>query len=287
MDTDDKEVVHLDDFDNPTNQPGGKAYQSYLDLVNAGRRTTGMTTVPNSKTIPGTTKTRFAVVQVLSTSAWITGAEATNLLKQFGYLTSTVALRPCLSRMSHKGYVEGRKRVGDRYGRREWKLTPVGLQLSINGTPPAKIKIPTGSKGSQGRQATMCIDPNKTSLNAAIESVVLGLMTDSKTFSAHDVTKELRERVSKGSVPLDLAETGTVHIHGVDVAKVEHDYVRDATHELFHQGKMTGYVRNHNGNYWTYAPAPAASPDPDPATPDPSPSTPPVASGSYDGSSTL
>jgi len=297
-----KQVVSLD-LDDPINTtPGGKTYQTYLDLVNAGRRTTNMTTVPNSKTIDQKTPTRMAVIQVLTTSAWITGAEAVKLLEPFGYRSETWRLRSSLSRMLRKGYVEGRKRVGDRYGRREWKLTPVGLQLSVNGTPPAKIKI-AGAGTCTGRMSSsapnmsnypktasggrMCIDPSKTTLNAAISSVVADLITTGKTFSAHDVTKELRERVAKASVPIDIAETGTVHIHGVDVAKVEHDYVRDAVHELFHQGLMQGYVRNHNGNYWTYAPAPAASPDPDPATSDPSPSTPPTSSSPYDGSSTL
>jgi hypothetical protein len=285
-----REVVSLNDIDNPTNRPGGEAYQSYLDLVNVGRKTKIMTTtVPNSKTIDQKTPTRMAVIQVLTTSAWITGSEAVKLLEKFGYKSSTSKLRGSLTRMFRKSYVEGQRRLGDKHGRREWKLTAVGLQLSVNGTPPAKIKIPTGSKGSQGKQATMCIDPSKTTLNAAIASVVSDLIITGKTFSAHEVTKDLRERVANGNIVIDTKETGVVHIQSGEVAKVEHDYIRDAVHELFHQGKMTGYVRNHNGNYWTYAPAPAASPDPDPtSTPsDPSTSTPPAASGSYDGSSTL
>ena len=98
-----------------------------------------MTTVPNSKTVDQKTPTRMAVIQVLTTSAWITGAEAVKLLEQFGYKSSTSKLRGSLSRMRRKGYVEGQKRLGDRYGRREWKLTVVGLNLCVNGTPPAKI----------------------------------------------------------------------------------------------------------------------------------------------------
>ena len=267
-------------------QPGGSAYQSYLALVNVGRRTTIMTTVPNSKTIDQKIPTRLAVVQVLTTASWVTGAEAVKLLEKLGYRSTTMKLRSSLMRLSRYFLVEGKKRGGDRYGRKEWKLTPDGATYALNPLTKTPKTSSTGSKRSQGKKTLMCIDPSKTSLNAAIESVVVGLVTSGETFSAHDVTKELRERVAKGSVSLDIAETGTIHIHGIDVAKVEHDYVRDATHELFHTGKMSSYVRNHNGNYWTYAPAPAAAPDPDPATPDPS-GTPPVASGSYDGTPTL
>jgi hypothetical protein len=268
-------------LDDPANTiPGGKAYQSYLDLVNVGRRTKAMTTTQNPKIIDQRTPTQLAVIQVLTTSAWITGAEAVKLLEKLGYHSSSSKLYRGLSRLFRKRCVEGQKRIGDRYGRREWKLTASGLQLSINGTTPAQTKIivPTGSKGSQGRKTTMCIDPNKTTLNTAIESVVGELVFGKKTFSAHDVTRVLRDRVSAGTITIDKAETDVVHIHGVEVAKVDHDYVRDAVHELFHQGKMTGYDRQHGGSYWSYAPAP------DPAS---APSTPPVASSDYDGSPTL
>ena len=136
----------------------------------------------------------------------------------------------------------------------------------------------------------MCIDPSKPTLNASIEVTVNKLIADKKTFSAHDVTKALREEVNAGlNATLDQGETGSVHVNGVDVPKISHDYVRDAVHELFHTGKMTGYDRNHSGSHWEYAPAVVAPPVPVLGTPvDPSTSTPPASSGgSYDGSPTL
>jgi len=239
----------------------------------------------NPKTIDQKTPTWGAVIQVLTTSAWVTGIEAVDLLKRFSYLSTTSKLYSGLSRMCHKGYVENQKRKGDGYGRKEWRLTAVGLQLSVNGTPPAKVKIVPTNLMIQGKKTPMCIDPSKITLNAAISSIVTEFITASKTFSAYDVTKELRDRVIKGSVDLDKTETSVITFYDTTIAKVDHDYVRDAVHELFHQSKMQGYDRSHNGSYWSYAPTPVVASDPDPTTPNPS-GTPP-ASSDYDGSPAL
>jgi len=98
----------------------------------------------------------------------------------------------------------------------------------------------------------MCIDLSKPTFNAAVETVVNDLLAAGQSFSAHDVTTEVRRRVLAGTLLIDLTENGDIFISGVLMPRIEHAYVREAVHELYHQGRMTGFDRSNNGSYWLY-----------------------------------
>lgn len=146
------------------------------------------------------------------------------------------------------------------------------------------------------RNRTMCL-PNKPSLVQAVTDVVQEVVATKATFSSHDITKALRDKVDKNAdavaagfttAIIDTRETGTVHVKGRSIAKVEHDDVKEVVNHLYNTGAMVGYSRDHNGTYLEYSPAAVALP-PDPTTgstdPDPAPQV--GNSGSYDGSSTI
>lgn len=140
----------------------------------------------------------------------------------------------------------------------------------------------------------------KPSLIQAVGDLVTSeFLPAQKKFSAHDVTKRMRELVSQPTTTVNPAETGTVHVAGKSVPKIAHDDVREIVHELFSQGLLTGYDRIHNGTHfeydtlaaiaaadsWAKAAAAAATAA---ATPTTTSSTPAGQDGSsYDGSSTI
>lgn len=134
----------------------------------------------------------------------------------------------------------------------------------------------------------MCITVNKPTFEKAVEDVVTEMVSAKKTFSAHDVTKTLREKVNADQITVDTAETGVVHVAGKAVARIDHDTVKDVLSNLWDDkaNKMVNYDRTFNGTYMEFAPgAPlttgVVAPDPDPAT------TAAVSGSSYDGSSTI
>ena len=132
----------------------------------------------------------------------------------------------------------------------------------------------------------------KPSLVAAVEVVVNEFVAATKQFSAHDVTNEVRNRVNVGTLTVDKAEVGVVHIAakdangavigGQEMPRIDHDSIKDAVTEMFHNDKMTGYDRVFTGVFFNYGPAAAAPAPVDPATP-----TPAADGSSYSGDPTL
>jgi hypothetical protein len=179
-----------------------------------------------------------------------------------------------------------------------------GTPLSIPPLPPPKPKKQKTARASaravtqtSARNRSMCL-PNKPTLVNAVTLVVNEKVAAEAAFSAHDITKTLREKVLHhaeaaakshadkidATALIDKTETGTVHVRGLEVVKIEHDDVKEVISHLFNTGALNGYDRNFNGTYLEYVKQVAvAAPAPDPASsPLPVPS-----SGTYDGSSTI
>lgn len=132
----------------------------------------------------------------------------------------------------------------------------------------------------------MCRPDNMPTLCKAIEDKVASFIADKKAFSAFDVTKALREDVDSRAAAIDDTETGTVYVSGNSVAKVDHEIVKEAVHDIFSSGEMGDeYGRSHNGNYWEYAEMPDDPPDDDDSDDDNAPSA--TDGDDYDGSSSL
>ena len=173
-----------------------------------------------------------------------------------------------LRRMRSKGIVTS-KRNGGRY-----------VLWSFNSSQPAKVQVSNpGSKGSSRSGYIMCRPDNMPTLCKEIESTVKCFIDTKTKFSAYDVTKDLRSKVSDDAISIDVAETGTVHVGGKDVAKIDHEIVKEAVHDIFHSGEMVGYDRVHNGTHWEYSEAvdPVSVPDDDA----------PADKDDYDGSPSL
>ena len=260
--------------------------------------------------LPYKMDTKRGLTNVLTTTDWLKTKEIDAKLQKIGLVKSRSTIRHMLANMVHVGMADSRK-TNDRYNRKEWTLTQKGIAFSMTPCPVKAPKTPRtkkavgtnqGSKGSPARTTTMCIDASKPTLNVAIEALVVMKAASTQPFSAHDITKSLREKVlleaagSLGGIYIDKDETGVVHVRDraqtFEVPKIDHDYVRDVVHELFHQGKMPSYARHHTGKHWEYeftTPAvlvvvPNSDPATDPAT-DPAPV---AADGStYDGTPTL
>jgi hypothetical protein len=186
---------------------------------------------------------------------------------QTKYRTVARALR----RMRSRGVVSS-KRNGGRY-----------VFWSVTSSQPARMQVSKpSSKGSSGRM-TMCRPDNMPTLCAAIDGEVDEFVDNKKAFSAHDITKSVRGKVLNGEVVIDTAETGVVHVSGRDVAKVDHELVKEVVHDLFQRGGMDGYDRVHNRTHWTYQEAQDIPKDDDIDAGDNG-----VSDGNnYDGSSTL
>ena len=131
---------------------------------------------------------------------------------------------------------------------------------------------------------TVAQTTGKPTLTLAVETVVADFIKAGKQFSAHDITNEIRARVGAGTLTVDKAEVGVVHVAGgTEVARIGHDSVKGLVHDLYDGGQMTGYTRVSSGQFFTYAPDPVA------VTADPvTPVAPPAADGSsYSGDPTL
>lgn len=206
---------------------------------------------------------------------------------------------------------------GDRYHRKQWAFhkkdtTNWGNAVPVKLTHPKKRKqlslpvsassVSTPSYGG----VTMCLSASAASKPSLVKAVgdlvTLEFIPAQKKFSAHDVTKRLREIVSQAtSTTIDPSETGTVFIKSANkaVPKIVHEDVRDIVHEVFNQGLMNGYGRQMNsGGFMEYdllsnlqtssGPVTVTNPVPDPSTATPDPTPTPTADGStYDGSSTI
>ncbi len=98
----------------------------------------------------------------------------------------------------------------------------------------------------------MCRPDNMPTLCNEVEISVEALVMAKTKFSAYDVTKDLRSKVADGTVSIDITETGTVHVGGKDVAKIDHDIIKECVHDIFNSDEMDGYDRSHNGSYFEY-----------------------------------
>lgn len=224
-----------------------------------------------------------------------------------------------------------KKIPGDTYGRKQWALGAADTTGWADAAPklrPMTVKTKKAKSASAGGAVValnpryqgfpMCLSATtaaKTTLLTAVGDLVTKeFLPAQKRFSAHDVTARLRGLVydqakemddkcqTTGTrqtyVPLvDSAQTGKVYVKGLEVAKVEHEDVKEIVHELFNSGAMAGYDRVHNGKYFEYdlvaniqpvlpqatvVSAPATTPA------DPTTATPAGTAGStYDGSSTI
>jgi hypothetical protein len=218
--------------------------------------------------------------------SWITAGYITDTLN----VTDPHVIRSTVSRALRKLRSEGKaisKRVsGDRWA--HWaSFNPSQIPVVSSSSMVHNFQVIYGGKSSKGSLGgtTMCIDLNKPTLNSAIEEVVKELITKKEKFSGHDVTKRLRDDLLLGGDPIiDDRETGVVFVKGKLVPKIEHDYVRDVVHELFHQGKMSGYDRTHNGQYWEYVESDTKDTSDDPL---PDISTNGTNDDSYDGNPTI
>lgn len=124
-------------------------------------------------------------------------------------------------------------------------------------------------------------------IEQGIETVAAEWVAAEKTFTAHDITEELRKRVNDGSIQLDPGLAGTAHVGGKDVTRVEHIFVREGVRKLMGSNRFPDYTRQHNpAGFNEYLPI-AKSASSTPATPDPTGATPAADGSSYDGSSTL
>lgn len=108
-------------------------------------------------------------------------------------------------------------------------------------------------------------------LKDAVKMIVGEFVQERRTFSAWDVTLELRNRANKGLI--SFSDTGqTTDAGGSTVADVPHAVVRDEVHVLM-QGEAT-YDRRSTGQYWSYEPVVAGAAGQ-------------VSGQTYDGSSSL
>lgn len=246
---------------------------------------------------------------------WMCVSDIFNALPQ---KASPGAIRRALGRET-PGTYKSMKVPGDSKGRKQWALdvdttgwanaTPSKVTYSPRNRRMTQMTLPYSNQAKPyvAAATVIAINPRykgfpmclpvttaaKTSLIMAVGDLVTNeFLPGQKKFSAHDVTKRLRELVSQPTTAVNPAETGTVNVKGKAVPKVEHEDVRNIVHELFNQGLLAGYDRYMDGGHWTYdltanvaaaipAPVVQATQAPDPVI---------VAGtdgGSYDGSSTI
>jgi hypothetical protein len=207
---------------------------------------------------------------------WLTVAQIVDLIPAAQSRSESVSR--ALRKLFEEGTVD-RQVVPGAPRFKQWKFVSAAV------VRPTRI----ATKGSAGKQSATSgagrQSARSNTFQTAVEAVVTEFVTAQKSFSAHDVTNELRTAVNAGKAAIDKAETGIVHVSGAVVPKIEHDKVRALVHDLFDAGKMPSYDRANNGQFWTYAPA---AQTPAPSGGDGSGSPPPPVDGSnYDGSSTL
>lgn len=107
----------------------------------------------------------------------------------------------------------------------------------------------------------MCLPTNKPSLIKAVGNLLVNeFVTSGKMFTAHDVTKRLREHAlnhfaakdQHALLFVDPKENGTVWVQGQQVARIEHEDVKAIVHELFNTGGMQGIDRINENGRWEY-----------------------------------
>jgi len=234
-------------------------------------------------------------------TGWISTAELATELQ-----LNTKSVGGALRKLFAKGKVMKMTHPTDPHKRRLWARNTTGSSnwpiptLPPRAAPVSKITKATSASakaaiGTSGtRTAAMCL-PNKPTLVKAVTDLVNEKVTAKATFSAHDITKELREKVlaeakeaAQNLPPTQAAskaslQDGTVWVQGLAVTKISHDDVKEVVRHLFASDQMTDYLSSFNGTYLEYGPNVASSVDPDPTPPVPDP----VPGSTYDGSSTI
>lgn len=140
-------------------------------------------------------------------------------------------------------------------GTKLWSVVPNAVFPQRRSKPapvPQTAVPPTSSTGSSGKVITMCLPQNKPTLVTATIQAIEEMVNSKQPFSAHDITKKLRDMVKDGTARVDHTETGTVHAYGKTLARIEHGDVRDVVHEYFLTGKMVGWIREMDGDHWIY-----------------------------------
>lgn len=127
-------------------------------------------------------------------------------------------------------------------------VQPIQTNLPLTQAPTPTMS----SKGSSGKVISMCLPQNKPTLVTATIQTIEEMVVAKQPFSAHDVTKKLRDLVKDGKATVDHTETGTVHAYGKTIARIEHEDVRGIVHEYFLTGKMLGWTRVMDGDHWIY-----------------------------------
>ena len=239
------------------------------------------------------TRVMDTVLQELrNATAWLS---TNDLVVKTGNTHSSVGR--ALRRLWTADKVTKLKMKADRYGRMQWATPLNGTDpLFMYATSPTPtVYAPTGKRKKKAKQLATITPINSTVANnqgalimqieQGVEEIVTEFVKADKKFTAHDVTKELRDRVNAGTIQVDPGLAGTAHVGGKDVTKIEHALVRDAVHSLMTSGKFP-YDRSHTGQYFEYFPAAAAPPATDPNASS-SNAPPSQDGGSYDGNSTL
>ncbi len=93
---------------------------------------------------------------------------------------------------------------------------------------------------------------NTISLNTAVLVAIQSLVASQKSFSAHDVTKKIRELSNSGQ--FSIANADTQELDGVEYEVIEHSDVRSIVEELWVSGvcEYSGLARKFNGQFYEY-----------------------------------
>lgn len=160
---------------------------------------------------------------------------------------------------------------------------PNGVKLWTAKTASQLSFAPTAaSASSSGKTTIMCLPQNKPTTVTATLQTLKEMLDAKKPFSAHDVTKKMRDDIKDGKISIDHTENGTVFAYGKTLARIEHDVVKDIVHDYFHANNMAGWTRELVNGHWEYREE-AAQPNPQPPV-----ILVAVASGDdYDGTPTL
>lgn len=176
---------------------------------------------------------------------------------------------------------------GGNSNRKEWATlanSALGDKFQKDPTPPVTVwKKPIKKQRAAPTKSNGDFDMQ---IKDGVAAVIKDLVSKGKSFSAHDVTVIVRNKIEDGSLtvdPFDPTDAGAyVFVNGKKVTRVGHLFVKNEVEIAWRDKTLfANYERNHNGTYYEYAPAPTV------ATPTAPASTPPADGGSYDGSPTL
>ncbi len=271
-----------------------RAHDTYIELLNQGRRTKAMVrNIETLKILDAKMATKHALLQVLSTKVWLDANDITGLFSKLGYSRRKSSIRGGLRRLITFGFAVVRiKEPPNPHHSKEWQMTQRGEAYLANPPPPKQGKT-RAAKGQNGTQTglkrgtaggtTMCIPAGKPTFVAAVKDAAQRLIASGTQFSAFSVTKTIRDELIAGTLPvtIDDKETGIVHVtdgHGghKPVPNIVHQEVKDIVHDMFHSGEMVGYDRVHIVDHWEYAPAGTIGAVPNAPASDPAATTAPI-----------